>query len=134
MANKEFIISRGTVVTASDFRDSVLKNAMMILQRDIERVTTKNSAKNQIKLTVDSNVAVNGDEFQISVSGDSVTVAAKTSLGVMYGALAISREVLKIDDFWYFMDTLPKSQPFIRWTNFDLQLPKYQTKYRGWFC
>ena len=133
MANKEFIISRGTVVTASDFRDSVLKNATMILQRDIERVTTKNSAKNQIKLTVDSNVAVNGDEFQISVSGDSVTVAAKTSLGVMYGALAISREVLKIDDFWYFMDTLPKNQPFIRWTNFDLQLPKYQTKYRGWF-
>lgn len=51
----------------------------------------------------------------------------------MYGALAVSRNILKIDDFWYWMDTVPSVQKSIKWTNFDLHIPDYRTKYRGWF-
>lgn len=134
MSNKEFTISQGTKVDAQDFRNTVLKYACEILQRDINRVTTEKDADNTIYLTVDPQAPVDGDDFQITLaSPDKVTVSAKTSLGVMYGALAISRDVLKIDDFWYWMDTVPTIQKTIQMTNFDMHIPDYQTEYRGWF-
>ncbi len=134
MSNKEFTISQGTKVDAQDFRNTVLKYACEILQRDINRVTTEKDADNTIYLTVDPQAPVDGDDYQITLSSpDKVTVSSRTSLGVMYGALAISRDVLKIDDFWYWMDTVPTVQKTIQMTNFDMHIPNYQTEYRGWF-
>lgn len=134
MAEKAFIISKKTIVKASDFRNPVLKNASMILQRDIEKVTTKDVDENRIELILDPQATVEGDAYRIAfVSADIVKLTAKTALGVMYGALAISREILGVDDFWYWMDKLPVTKDTIKWTNFDLHLPEFQTKYRGWF-
>lgn len=134
MPEKEFIISQATRVVAEDFRNNILKNATEILQRDIQKVTTQKESDNEIYLTVDDHAAVEGDDFQINQSTDPrITITAKTSLGVMYGALAVSRNILKIDDFWYWMDTVPSVQKSIKWTNFDLHIPDYRTKYRGWF-
>lgn len=134
MTEESFIISPKTTVTASDFRNPVLKNASMILQRDIKRVTTGDGTENQIALTLDPEAALDDDNFQVKLTAaNQVTITAKTALGVMYGALAVSREVLKVDDFWYWLDKLPETREAISWTNFDLHLPKYQTKYRGWF-
>lgn len=135
MSDKEtFTISRGTVVKAADYRNPVLKNACLILQRDIEATTKTNDVKNQIYLKLDPKVAVEGDDYQIRLTdAKSVTISAKTALGVMYGTLAVSRNVLKVDDFWYWLDRLPQIRDVVVWHDFDLHLPHYQTKYRGWF-
>lgn len=134
MSKKTFTISQSTKVVAADFRNPVLKNAAMILQRDVSKVTTTKGADNQIDLTIAADAPVEEDDFQVSlVSPEKVCITARTALGVMYGALAVSREILKVDDFWYFMDILPQSYPTIEWTNFDLHLPDYSTKYRAWF-
>ncbi len=134
MTDQTFIISKKTTVKTTDYRNSVLKNASMILERDIAKVTQTDGDDNQILLTIDPQVALTGDDFQIQLTNPNlVTVTAKSNLGVMYGALAISRTVLGVDDFWYWLDKLPVSHDVVRWTNFDLHLPDYQTKYRGWF-
>ncbi|MCT3400687.1 glycosyl hydrolase 115 family protein [Lentilactobacillus hilgardii] len=134
MTRTQFTISQATTVVADDPINPVLKNATMILQRDIKKATSTKAEKNEILLKIDSATPVQGDDFQISHDkADSVIVKAKTALGVIYGALAISRNALKIDDFWYWLDTPVQPQADIEMTNFDLHLPDYQVPYRGWF-
>lgn len=92
MSKKTFTISQSTKVVAADFRNPVLKNAAMILQRDVSKVTTTKGADNQIDLTIAADAPVEEDDFQVSlVSPEKVCITARTALGVMYGALAVSR-------------------------------------------
>lgn len=133
MLNQEFEISRNTRVTSSDLTNPVLKNAQSILQRDISKVTQDGQADNLIYLALDPKANIPAEEYQIIPEKNRVTIKASTAIGVMYGALAVSRSVLGIDDFWYWMDTPVKRVPSIKWSNFGLHLPKYKTKYRGWF-
>lgn len=133
MTEQEFEISPNTAVKISDLMNPVLKNAQTILQRDIDKVTRDAKESNQIYLDLDPAAAIPPEEYQIIPESDQVTVKASTAIGVMYGALAISRSILGIDDFWYWMDTPVERVSSIKWTDFDLHLPKYKTKYRGWF-
>ncbi|GAF42030.1 hypothetical protein JCM14202_4028 [Agrilactobacillus composti DSM 18527 = JCM 14202] len=135
MTTQTFVISQNTTVLTANMADPVLKNASSILQRDIQRVTTGQSAANQIVLVqVKETDQQPTDDFEIHyVDSQKVEIKATTTLGLMYGALAVSREVLGIDDFWYFMDTPMKKSPTINWTDFSQHLPDFQTKYRGWF-
>lgn len=49
------------------------------------------------------------DDFTVHfVSQQRVEIVSATQLGLMYGVLSISRNVLKVDDFWYFMDKREK--------------------------
>ena len=135
MAKQTFVISRNTSVITDNMADPVLKNAVDILQRDIQRVTTDQADTNQIDLVLqpDADQKV-PDAFAIhDVSPRKVEITAATTRGLMYGALAVSREVLGIDDFWYFMDTPIQKQPTVIWSDFSQHLPDFQTKYRGWF-
>ncbi|ERL65246.1 glycosyl hydrolase 115 family protein [Schleiferilactobacillus shenzhenensis] len=134
MAVNNFVITQDTTVLAQYPENPVLRHATEILQRDIDHVVTGHGQPSQIYLVLSSSSHENGDEFTIHYVNDHrVEVLAATARGVMYGALAISREILGIDDFWYFMDTPVAKKPSIAWTNFDLHLPQFQTKYRGWF-
>lgn len=128
-----FIISKATQVTTSNLFDSVLKRAREILQRDINKVTTARKEPNEIHLQVDEQLTANPEEYQIDLHDHQVIIKSGSNLGVMYGALAVSRSILKIDDFWYWMDTPIQKQAYISWSNFNLHLPNYKTKYRGWF-
>lgn len=135
MARQTFVISRSTTVVTDNMADPVLKNAVNILQRDIQKVTTSQVDTNQIDLVLqpqaDQKVP---DAFTVQyVDSQKVEISAATTRGLMYGALTVSREVLGIDDFWYFMDTPIKKQASVTWSDFSQQLPDFQTKYRGWF-
>ncbi|GAX00273.1 glycosyl hydrolase 115 family protein [Secundilactobacillus mixtipabuli] len=134
MTKQAFTISHSTHVVADDLTNPVLKNAQMILQRDIDRVTTKDDVENQILLRLDSKGSLSGDQYHINYDNDrQVTITASTALGVLYGAVAVSREILKIDDFWYWLDTPIAIHEVINWTRFALSLPDYKVPYRGWF-
>lgn len=133
--NQVFEISLNTTVVTEHPEESVLKNAVSILQRDIRKVVTSHGSKNEIIL--EKKEIANGekdDDFTVHfVSQQRVEIVSATQLGLMYGVLSISRNVLKVDDFWYFMDKREKKSDKIIWNNFDQHLANYKTKYRGWF-
>ena len=135
MSKDTFVISRKTDVHTDNMANPVLKNAVDILQRDIQKATTGEADANQITLVLkkDADQKVPDTFTMHYVSPRKVEIVAATTRGLMYGALAVSREVLGIDDFWYFMDTPIKKQSTVSWTDFSQHLPDFQTKYRGWF-
>ena len=112
MSKDTFVISRKTDVHTDNMANPVLKNAVDILQRDIQKATTGEADANQITLVLkkDADQKVPDTFTMHYVSPRKVEIVAATTRGLMYGALAVSREVLGIDDFWYFMDTPIKKQ------------------------
>ncbi|MRH46448.1 hypothetical protein GIX82_06590 [Lactobacillus reuteri] len=133
MTTAGFEISRNTQVTISDVTNPILKNAQAILQRDISKTTFAGKEQNEICLVLDHDTASQSERYYFNLKEGKVTIKSTSSIGVMYGVLAVSRSVLGIDDFWYWMDTPVDRKESILWTNFNLNLPKYKTKYRGWF-
>ncbi|WP_283680158.1 glycosyl hydrolase 115 family protein [Lentilactobacillus sp. Marseille-Q4993] len=132
MQNK-FLISQDTVVT-TDFTNDILRNAAKILTRDIDAVVIANGDKNEIKLILDLSMG-SSESFKVTRESDNqVTIASGTERGVMYGALAVSRTVLKVDDFWFWMDKSPKKVPYVVFESPEnITIPNYRVKYRGWF-
>ncbi|WP_283680463.1 glycosyl hydrolase 115 family protein [Lentilactobacillus sp. Marseille-Q4993] len=132
MENK-FLISKDTGVV-TDFKNDVLRNAARILTRDIETTVSAHGDKNEIRLILDAGMAKDESFLITQPDKNHVEVKSGSVRGVMYGALAISKNVLKIDEFWFWLDKLPKKVPYI--TMHDLEaitLPDYRVKYRGWF-
>jgi len=130
----KFVISKGTAVQ-TDFRNEVLRNAVSILKRDIGTTVTGNGPKNTITLTLNDHGNGDSDEYAVKlIDSEHVEVTADTELGVMYGALAISRTVLGVDNFWFWLDTKTPKHATIEWSDFDsLKMADYHVKYRGWF-
>lgn len=129
-----FQISLETKVINRHPEDKVLINAAKILQRDIRNVLTGKSEENAIYLVKEKGNELSGDSFLIrQTSEHALEIVAETSLGVMYGALTISRECLGVDDSWFFLDVEPMKKEQAVVAVEKLVLPKFQVKYRGWF-
>lgn len=130
----KFVISKNTAVQ-TDFSNEVLRNAVSILERDIDKTVTGNGPKNLITLILNGDGNGSSDEYTVKlIDSEHVEVTADTALGVMYGALAISRNVLGIDNFWFWLDTRTAKHDTIEWSDFDsLKMQNYHVKYRGWF-
>lgn len=130
----EFKLSLSTKVINQHPEDKVLINAAKILFRDIHKVLLANDTENTIRLIKSNDFDLEGDNFLIRQSQEGILdVIAESSLGVMYGVLAISRECLGIDDSWYFLDSVPPKMDFATVEGEKLTLPNYHVKYRGWF-
>lgn len=131
--SENFLIFQNTVVTA-DYTNDVLRNAAKILSRDIKAVVTTVGDQNEILLTLDPS-APDNEGFKVTLKDDhQLVVSSGTSRGAMYGALAISRDVLRVDDFWFWLDKQPKQVPYAIVSNpEDIRLPDFRVKYRGWF-
>lgn len=129
-----FLISKNTVVI-TDYKNDVLKNAAEILQRDILIAVTGESENNFITLCLATKEKFTGDEFNIQlVDSQHIKIEASTDLGIMYGVLNVSKYILKIDDFWFWLDKEVEKVSTIQVTDTTkLKLPKYHVNYRGWF-
>ena len=131
--DQSFKISRNTTVTSKTIKNRVINQACQILSRDIKKVVTGTGEANQIELVLEAEVQ-SGEGFVLQYCSQKlVKVISSTSRGLMYGALAISRSVLNVSDFWYFMDQELSLHSSIDWIDFSLSLPVYKTRYRGWF-
>ncbi|KAF1301884.1 glycosyl hydrolase 115 family protein [Enterococcus sp. JM9B] len=128
-----FVISKNTTIISKYIQDRTVNNASKILQRDILRTVVGNGPDNNVELVLSDMLTKTEDFFIKTISENCIQIVSSTPLGLMYGALEISRTILGIQDFWYFTDHIPKKKQQIIWNNFDLKLPKYRTKYRGWF-
>ncbi|WP_416353700.1 glycosyl hydrolase 115 family protein [Agrilactobacillus fermenti] len=130
---EKILISKDTSVV-TDYTNDVLRNAARILTRDIAQTVTAQGDKNEIALILDSDRDQDETFLVTQVDDKRVEVHSGTARGVMYGALAISKQVLKIDEFWFWLDKLPKPTPYVTLQDTtQLRLPRYHVKYRGWF-
>ncbi|AQW21448.1 hypothetical protein PL11_005630 [Lentilactobacillus curieae] len=129
----KFLVSKSTVVT-TDYTNDVLRNAAKILIRDIDAVVSADGDQNEIQLVIDDQAPAD-EQFKVSLNDAShLIVSSGTARGVMYGALAISRDALKVDDFWFWLDKEPERVPYVTISNLDdIKLPDFRVKYRGWF-
>lgn len=134
LLTEEFVISKDTKIQ-TDFTNDVLRNAAEILQRDINKKVTDHGTANVITLSLSTNDSGTMDDYAVKImNGQQAEVSAATELGVMYGALAISKQVLGVDDFWFWLDKEPAKAATVAWTDTtSLKLPNYHVKYRGWF-
>lgn len=130
---EEFVISKATRIV-TDFGNDVLRNAAQILTRDIQMTVTTIQTDNEIDLRVTSALP-RTEQFSVAQPDAAYLVVQSGTLrGVMYGALAISKNVLKVNDFWFWLDKLPKKVPQAVVGNpTRLKLPDYRVSYRGWF-
>jgi hypothetical protein len=129
-----FTIYRNTRLINQHPEDPVLINAGKLLSRDIKNGLTENGADTQILFRKDTGGRLAKEAYELNVLSDTrLEICGGDSLGVMYGALAISRSVLHVDDLWYFLDTKIVKQAKAAFDPSMLQPADFHVKYRGWF-
>lgn len=71
--------------------------------------------------------------YMESPEGCSLHIAARDELGLIYGMLHYSREVLGVEPFWYWADLPPERRELIAVAAEDYDAPRPKVRYRGWF-
>lgn len=71
--------------------------------------------------------------FHIEVTEHEAKVFALDELGAVYGIYYISRRILGISDFWFWMDQQIQATDSIETKPFTYTSKKAAIKYRGWF-
>lgn len=124
-------IDRSTKILYSDSRAAV-KNAVEILERDVKkRFIAAEGENNEIILVKNNDIAA--EEFILTVQDEKTTIAANDELGFVYGLLYISREFLKIEPFWFWLDQKIEKCDGISVKNGEYRSEKPVVKFRGWF-
>lgn len=124
-----FIFSTNTTVSCTPVSEAVLRHAQAVLTRDLHKVVTASGPANEVVLQLIAGAA--SEAFTITASDQRLLVQATTVRGVMYGALALSRDCLGVDDWWYFAHRAPQPHPTVTYA--PVPQPHYQVPYRGWF-
>ncbi|WP_407923737.1 glycosyl hydrolase 115 family protein [Cohnella fermenti] len=71
--------------------------------------------------------------FCPSSQGMCLHIAARDELGLLYGMLRYSREVLGVDPFWFWADRPPERRERIEVPAADFDSVRPKVRYRGWF-
>ncbi|GKS81366.1 hypothetical protein LPAF129_10520 [Ligilactobacillus pabuli] len=131
---ENFLINVNTKVH-TDFTNDVLRKAAEILQRDILKKVTGQGPDNGITLKLNNDDDGKDESFIVTLLDElHVEIQANSVLGLMYGALSVSREVLHIDNFWFWLDQQIGKVDSITWNDFKkVRMPEFHVKYRGWF-
>lgn len=74
------------------------------------------------------------EEYRIHGTEGRLEIGASDSLGFVYGIYAVSREILRIHNFWFWNDQRIRRQEFYEVPD-DIQICSmpYAVRYRGWF-
>ena len=125
------LITKNTRITYSDTRSAV-KYAVSMLERDIEKCFDDDSAPaGEIRLIRQSGMAE--EDFILTASDDGITLAADDELGFVYGLIYISREFLRIQPFWFWLDQRIEKRGSAEVGNGEYRPERPAVKYRGWF-
>ena len=125
------LITKNTGIIYSDTRSAV-KYAVKMLERDIEKCFDDDSAPaSEIRLIRQSGMA--DEDFILTASDDGITIAADDELGFVYGLIYISREFLRIQPFWFWLDQHITKRGSADVKNGEYRPVRPAVKYRGWF-
>lgn len=128
----DFILNLNTRLR-NPFTDPPVVNAVSILSRDMHKVLSCiDGHHNSITLVEDE--LLEPEAYLITVKDENqMIIAARDSLGFVYGLLFISRQFLQIKPFWFWLD---QEIPILNSAAVPLGTyasPTPAVRYRGWF-
>ena len=103
------------------------------LQRDLKKVISDSDVSDfSLRLEKDSNLP--RQTFSIKAERNGLSMCAPDELGFVYGIYHISRELLGIPDFWFWMDWKAKQHNYVELPdNYQYTSGPFLVKNRGWF-
>ena len=124
-------LNRNTRIIA-EHPSGPVRHGMDILRRDLDTVCLPTARPGgQIRLVP---ADLPPESWQLTAAGDTLTVTAGDDRGFLYGLLAISRELLGVEDFWFWNDqhfTPQESIPVAG--GYARQSRPAAVRWRGWF-
>lgn len=128
---RAFVLHRGTSILADTGFSKGIRNAIDILQRDIESICTDIGPNNRIRLFYDPKIPC--EQYLLSILPEEITVSYGDELGAVYALLQISERFLGIHPFWFWND-----QPIITRRMADVPCGEIHSQptfvcFRGWF-
>ena len=128
---KMIILNQNSKIEA-EYKSTAVDWAVRNLMRDIEKTCLKTNEKGcMIRLKIKE---MEEESFQILTEKDALIVQAKDELGFVYGLYHISKEILNIQEFWFWNDQkiIPQKEFQIS-KDFQAASEKPIVRYRGWF-
>lgn len=128
---KMIILNQNSKIEA-EYKSTAVDWAVRNLMRDIEKTCLKTNEKGcMIRLKIKE---MEEESFQILTEKDALIVQAKDELGFVYGLYHISKEILNIQEFWFWNDQkiIPQKEFQIS-KDFQAASEKQIVRYRGWF-
>lgn len=124
-------LNRNTTVRCPN-PSAPVQHAMEILRRDLAAACLPTSRPGGAVLLV--RAPLPPESWHLAVQGYTLTLTAGDDRGFVYGLLAVSREVLGVEDFWFWNDQVPAPAPGYPlpdgWT---LASRPAAVRWRGWF-
>lgn len=128
---KMIILNQNSKIEA-EYKSTAVDWAVRNLMRDIEKTCLKTNEKGcMIRLKIKE---MEEESFHILTEKDALIVQAKDELGFVYGLYHISKEILNIQEFWFWNDQkiIPQKEFQIS-KDFQDASEKPIVRYRGWF-
>ena len=129
------LLTTCTKVDSSCIDSSAVRAAAADVQRDLHTVCTGSDMNGcHSRIVLSSNVRLSHDAFRIAVDGDTLHIEANDDLGFIYGLYHVSRELLGVPDFWFWMDWIPsKTGPVQVPDDYGFESRPFAVAERGWF-
>lgn len=130
-----FILTSKTTFSFGTEQTDAMKHAVRILQRDFEKVFSARlheEKQGDICFSQDGTIDC-AERFELVVTAHKISVLYKDELAFIYAALYISRQYLKVDDFWFWAEKQPAKTNRIMIDEGEYRSPKARVRYRGWF-
>ena len=106
--------------------------ALRALHRDMDQ-TLRPTAKPGGRIRL-AQAALPPEGWRLEVHGDALTVSAADTRGFVYGLLAISRELLGVEDFWFWNDQVFTQRDAVPVEDgWILNSRPAAVRWRGWF-
>lgn len=120
-----------------DVKSAAVINAIDILKRDLQtRFLKSENPVWRLMIRIDEDTSYNNSSNSYIVYTEPIglKVIGQDELGIIYGILAISREYLGINDFWFWNDKkIEKIDKVTISLDSFLHSPQYAVEHRGWF-
>lgn len=113
--------------------------AVKNLRRDLRKISKESVAcvrkEEQKAAPIWLGEVVCGQEgFRICTNEGRLEIGASDTLGFVYGIYAVSREILGIQDFWFWNDQMIEKRESVEAPeDFHMVSKPYAVRYRGWF-
>lgn len=129
------LLTMGTKIDSSCIDSAAVRAAVDDVQRDLRTVCTGSDMGERCsRIVLSLNAQLPHDVFRINVVGDALRIEANGDLGFIYGLYHVSRELLGVPDFWFWMDWVPsKTGPVHVSDDYDFESRPFAVEERGWF-
>lgn len=126
-----FKINRNLQITEQIYSKAVT-HAIENLRRDIEKTCTMTDEAG-CELILER-AELEAEQFHLICAGNAMILGASDELGFVYGIYHISRQILGIENFWFWNDQVIQQQASISVPeNYAYESKPHAVRYRGWF-